>query len=65
MSAILCLAILPNNIIVAGLENGTVAAWDLNSNALNPIQANQAGLAITCMHRHENYWIIGDSQGNL
>lgn len=52
---------LPNNVLTAGLSDGRLAIWDLNTNAVNFVHNHQA--AITAVHRHENFLITGDAAG--
>ena len=39
-SPVHCLQMLPNNVLVAGLDNGTLSVWNLNDNSLNSIPAH-------------------------
>lgn len=39
-SPVLCLQMLPNNIIVAGLENGSMSVWNLDANTVNSMPAH-------------------------
>jgi len=39
-NGIFCLQMMPNNVIVAGLENGSMSIWNLNDNSLNSLQAH-------------------------
>ena len=57
------LCMLPSNTLVAGLDNGQMATWDLAQNALNNIPAHNC--AITSINRHDNYLMTGDAQGNI
>lgn len=51
--------------VIAGLENGSFAGWDLTTNAVNYKQAH--GSAITCMYLHTkdnlSVLVTGDAQG--
>ena len=58
-----CLRMLPNNVLTIGLNDGRLATWDLNTNAVNMMQNHT--VASTAIHRHENYLITGDAQGNM
>jgi len=58
-SPIYCLQVLPNNVVIAGLENGSMSVWNLNDNTLNSMPAHQC--AITALYRHGTYLISGDA----
>lgn len=57
-SPVHCLQMLPDNILVAGLENGSLSIWNLNNNSLNSMPAHQC--AISSLMRHDNYLVSGD-----
>lgn len=62
-SPVLCLQMLPNNVLVAGLQNGTMSIWNLNDNSLNAMPAHPC--AITCLFRKDQYLVSGDMTGNI
>ena len=62
-SPIHSLTVLPNNFVIAGLENGQMAIWDLNKNSVTSIPAHQA--AITSLFSNAQVVISGDCQGNI
>ena len=58
-----CLQMLPNNVIIAGLNDGSMSVWNLNDNTLNSMPAHPC--AITALFRHNQFLISGDAQGNI
>lgn len=56
-----CLKMINSTVIVAGLANGQIFAWDLSNNQCNFIP--MSNVEITALQIFQSYLIVGDANG--